>query len=137
MNTLPLSILLTVGLLTLQGCSSTVPRGRLLPQDALIRTLQERRGKIRAASPSEDLRFPADLDPSPLVGIGIDSLQAALGTPDYCWTEGPLDPPCQERGRWMYAFHHLPENSLGGGPELALSIGSSRRVDSARWVFTQ
>ena len=92
---------------------------------------------IRAATPSEYISFPADLDLSPLVGLGLETIRMAFGAPDYCWAVSYSRPPCEGQGRWIYQFYHLPERSRGGGLELALRIGPLGRVDSALWIFTQ
>ena len=80
-----------------------------------------------------------------LVGLGKDQLRAALGPPHTCEEDsvGTADgrrlpvAPCQTHSDWFYSFYHLPETSLGGGPELFLTFGPNGRVARAEWQFTR
>ena len=137
MHTLRLLLFVITGLAVLSGCSRIPPAGVRLPQDLLVHTLQDRLRILRAAAPSDNIGFLADLDPAPLVGLGLDQIRDAFGAPAYCWDAGPSSPPCKEHGKWIYVFHHFPESAFGGGTEQMLTIGPARHVDSAQWIRTQ
>ena len=76
-----------------------------------------------------------DLDITGLVGLGKGTIRERLGDPEIC-PEGSWS-LCEEAGDWFYSFYELPENSLGGGPELLLRFSGGEICTGSRWAFTQ
>ena len=100
----------------------------------LRRHLDEARRAPRDANPWTG--GPADV--SLLAGLGRDEVRAGLGEPQECSSYGAQMPaPCRDRTDWFYSFYHLPEGSVGGGPELLVRFDASGRVTSAEWMHTQ
>lgn len=121
------------------GASSTGKRDRLLAE------LTTRLDRVQTAAPEDQVSTGGGVALEPLLGMSRAELRAALGAPNTCGGNrgGETDgrrarvAPCQTGDDWFYSFYHLPEGSVGGGPELLLQFDEKGTCVSARWVLTQ
>ena len=109
--------------------------------------------RVRSARSNEHVTV-GPLEASMLVGMTRDEIAQALGEPGQCQVVlmTTCDPntepvecreemraqpaPCQSATDVFYSFYHLPEGSVGGGPELFLRFEGDRCA-AAEWMFTQ
>lgn len=89
--------------------------------------------RVRSA-PSDEHITTGPLEASVLVGMRRTEIEQALGEPGRC-RAASQPAPCLSENDVFYSFYHLPEGSVGGGPELLLRFEGERCV-SAEWRFT-
>ena len=89
---------------------------------------------VRSA-PSDEHITVGPLEASMLVGMTRDEIVQALSEPGQCQVASQ-PAPCQSATEVFYSFYHLPEGSVGGGPELLLRFEGERCV-TAEWRFTE
>lgn len=123
--------------------NATAPKVLASAELARLRAALDR---ARSAAPAENVRSATGTEPlGALVGLTQQAIRANLGEPHTCERNDVRDAngkarpvaPCQSNDDWFYSFYHLPENTLGGGPELLLTFDSARVCRSAVWLFTQ
>jgi hypothetical protein len=134
---------LVAGLLTvlLTGCTWPDP---MRHSGRAAETLKDLRASLdRVSSAPADKPFrESPQNASALVGLSRAEIRDHLGEPHVC-DYPKLAPnemmvaPCEHNGEWFYSFYKLPDNMLGGGPELLLHFGNDDLCTSAKWVFTQ
>ena len=90
--------------------------------------------RVRSA-PADEHVTTGPLEASVLVGMTRDEIVQALGEPGQCHVASQ-PAPCSSATDLFYSFYHLPEGSVGGGPELLLRFEGERCV-AAEWRFTQ
>jgi hypothetical protein len=78
-----------------------------------------------------------------LVGVTRTRFLEALGHPA-CgrWASEPGTQhyerlPCEEARELEYSFYYLPDNYVGGGPELIVEFDERGVCNSARWMRSQ
>ena len=104
---------------------------------ALLADLRSRLERVRSAA--DDAHVTENpVDAAALVGMHRDMVMRALGEPRGCAAEnGALTPaPCEHATDVFYSFYHLPEGSVGGGPEMLVRFEGDR-VSQVLWRFTQ
>ncbi len=102
-------------------------------------------GQARKAGKAEQVSTGGSQPLGALIGMTGAEIRAALGEPSTCTRNAFFDAngsghpvaPCQNRTDWFYSFYHLPQPSLGGGPELLLQFDSSGKCTNAQWMHTQ
>lgn len=113
------------------------------PGDGVATLLAELRRRLdevaRHSDSDEPFQNGGDLDVAPLAGLVRARLRNALGEPSTCAdASGQVlqMAPCRAATDWFYSFYKLPENWVGGGPELLLQF-DGERCTSAAWRYTQ
>ena len=82
-------------------------------------------------------------DPTSLIGVSRTDLLNTLGQPTFCIPKPGAYLPwrfAECRGAQVdigYSFYRLPENWVGGGPELMFFFDSNGAVQVARWMYSQ
>jgi hypothetical protein len=78
-----------------------------------------------------------------LSGMQIDVLVNELGDPTWCRSASGLNylhgsecKPSKQR-QWAWSFYRLPENTVGGGPELICDLDSAGHCATVKWILTQ
>ena len=89
--------------------------------------------RVRSA-PADEHVTTGPLEASVFVGMTKTEIEQALGEPGRCRTAS-RPAPCLSATDVFYSFYHLPEGSVGGGPELLLRF-EGERCASAEWRFT-
>jgi len=80
-------------------------------------------------------------DRTVLLGLSRDDVHALFGKADVCkdtdddtaWSTKP----CWKADQWWYSFYTLPEEVIGGGPELVFDFSRDERVVNVRRFNTQ
>ena len=77
-----------------------------------------------------------------IVGVSKSELLKALGNPDFCLTSNNQVHPWQEKVcstalNIGYMFYRLPEDMIGGGPQLVFTIGSEKQGVAVAWKRSQ
>jgi hypothetical protein len=114
------------------------PAGARSEASALLSDLRQRLAEVRAAAPDQHVET-GPVDAAGLSGVHRGVIENALGAPHTCRGEGetPAPAPCEQPDDVFYSFYHLPEGSVGGGPELLLRYDETDRCAQAMWRFTQ
>ena len=99
-----------------------------------LETLRVALDRARSA-PSDEHLTTGPLEASALVGMTRDEIEQVLGEPGQCRVASQ-PAPCQSATDIFYSFYHLPEGSVGGGPELLLRF-EAERCAAAEWIHTQ
>jgi hypothetical protein len=110
-----------------------------------LRDIRASLDEIRAAAPDAEVTNSRPLHTEVLVGMTRDAIRNALGEPNTCEEDVAFDSqgngspvaPCESHQDWFYSFYHLPEHSVGGGPELLLQFDANGVCAAARWMHTQ
>ena len=105
---------------------------------ALLSDLRQRLTEVGAAVPDQHVET-GPVDAAGLSGVHRGVIENALGAPHTCRgaRETPAPAPCEQPDDVFYSFYHLPEGSVGGGPELLLRYDETNRCAQAMWRFTQ
>ena len=129
----------------MQGCAlhnpATPADARSAGRQALLGKLNQCLAEV-AAKPHEIFTSSCtNLDITKLRGMTIAQLRTSLGPPGVSsdsYVSVPKDvsaprPPYECR----WAFYSLPENIIGGGPELQCVSEDGRTCNLVRWVMTE
>jgi len=106
----------------------------------LLDELRQCREELRLVASTPVESACANRSVYPLNGLTRSEVAAALGDADW-WvgTDGliTLDTQLYRESRtWGYSFYRLPEDSLGGGPELTFEFDGHARA-KVSWLWSQ
>ena len=102
--------------------------------DEALTALRAALERVRSV-PADEHLTTGPLEASALVGMTRTEIEQVLGEPGQCRVASQPT-PCRSESDVFYSFYHLPEGSVGGGPELLLRF-EGERCASAEWRFTQ
>lgn len=125
--------------LTLLLASATAFAGRPGPKDPL-----EAFSSCKRSLPAQSKTYVeakcVGQDPSGLVGRLHKELVEFVGYPDWCLKDGQTETDgmkCFMVTDIAYSYYVVPLNTVGGGPELMITLSKEGRVTGAKWSHSQ
>ena len=121
-------------------CEVAIAGGSRTPSKALVSFAECRRTLPLKTETYVEAKC-AGADPAGLVGSWHKGLVESIGYPSWCLIAGQMETDgkkcfggVHELG---YSYYVMPTNTVGGGPELSITLDKQGQVVQAKWVYSQ